>query len=51
MSPTANKHDAVTAVELAPAEAEMLLGHSLIGDAIVDPGTGETRACRHDRDR
>ena len=41
MSPTANKHDAVTAVELALAEAERLIGHPLIDDCEVDEATGE----------
>jgi len=34
-------HDAVTAVELALAEAERLLGHPLIDDCQVDEATGE----------
>ena len=34
-------HDAVTAVELALAEAEQLLGHPLIDDVNIDPDTGE----------
>ena len=41
VSPTANMHDAVTAVELALAEAELLLGDPLIDDASLDPDTGE----------
>lgn len=41
VSPTANMHDAVTAVEKALAEAELLLGHPLIDDAVVDPDTGQ----------
>ncbi|MGC0272879.1 transposase [Pseudactinotalea sp. Z1739] len=41
VSPTANMHDAVTAVEKALAEAEGLLGHPLIDDAPVEPVTGE----------
>lgn len=41
VSPTANMHDAVTAVEKALAEAELLLGHPLIEEALVDPDTGE----------
>jgi putative transposase len=40
VSPTANMHDAVTAVELAVAEAEQILGHPLIDDATVDLETG-----------
>ena len=41
-SPTANKHDAIEAVELALAEAERLLpdGQSLI-EYLTDPDTGE----------
>ena len=41
VSPTANMHDAVAAVELALAEAETLLGHALIDDCEVDETTGE----------
>ena len=41
VSPTANMHDAVTAVEKALAEAEFLLGHPLIDNAIVNAETGE----------
>ena len=41
VSPTANMHDAVTAVELALAEAETLIGHPLIDDAVIDPEMGE----------
>ena len=41
VSPTANMHDAVTAVELALAEAEELIGHPLIDDCQVDEATGE----------
>ncbi|MGL4338804.1 MAG: transposase [Rhodoglobus sp.] len=40
VSPTANMHDAITAVELALAEAEMLLGHPLIDDCEIDEATG-----------
>jgi transposase InsO family protein len=40
VSPTANQHDAVEAVELALAEHEELFGVSLLEQA-VDPGTGE----------
>lgn len=40
LSPTANKYDAIEAVENALAEAEDLLGHRLIDDAPVDPETG-----------
>lgn len=41
VSPTANMHDAITAVELALAEAERLIGHPLIEDCEVDEVTGE----------
>lgn len=41
VSPTANMHDAVAAVELALAEAEMLAGHPLIDDCQIDEATGE----------
>jgi len=41
VSPTANMHDAVAAVELALAEAEALLGHPLIDDCQIDEATGE----------
>lgn len=40
VSPTANKHDAVEAVQKALDEAEQLLGHPLIDDAIVNAQTG-----------
>ena len=35
VSPTANMHDAVAAVELAVAEAEQLIGHPLIDDCQI----------------
>lgn len=41
VSPTANMHDAVEAVQKALDETERLLGHPLIDDAAVDPATGE----------
>lgn len=41
ISPTANQHDAVDAVELALAEFEALFGHPLLDDCPVDPVTGE----------
>jgi len=41
VSPTANMHDAVAAVELALTEAETLLGHPLIDDCEIDEATGE----------
>ena len=40
-SPTANKYDAITAVELAIVEAESMLGHPLAELCPVDPDTGE----------
>ena len=39
-SPTANQHDAIAAIELAIAEAERLLGKSLL-ELATDPETGE----------
>lgn len=41
VSPTANQHDAIDAVELALAEYEELFGHPLVDDCPVDPETGE----------
>lgn len=41
VSPTANMHDAVDAVQKALAETEQLLGHPLIDDAVTDHDTGE----------
>lgn len=41
VSPTANKYDAIEAVEKALAETERLLGAPLIDFAPVDPDTGE----------
>lgn len=41
VSPTANKYDAVEAVQKALDEAERLLGHPLIDDAQIDSDTGE----------
>ncbi|WP_313788390.1 integrase core domain-containing protein [Subtercola endophyticus] len=43
VSPTSNQHDQVAAIELALTEAEQLLGHPLIDDAVADPETGEIR--------
>lgn len=40
-SPTANQHDAITAVELALTEAERLLGGPRLGDYHTGPDTGE----------
>ncbi len=42
ISPTANQHDAIAAVELALAEAELLAGQPLL-EAITDQVTGEIR--------
>ena len=41
MSPTANQHDAIDAVELALAEYEELFGHPMIDDCPVDEHSGE----------
>ena len=41
MSPTANQHDAISAIEPALAEREQLLGHPLTDLAVTDPDTGE----------
>jgi transposase InsO family protein len=40
-SPTANQHDAITAVELALAEAERLLAGPTLLEYLTDPDTGE----------
>lgn len=40
VSPTAEIHDAVAALDLALAEAEALIGHPLIDDLIAHPDTG-----------
>ena len=40
ISPTANQHDAIAAIELAIIEAETLLGCSLL-ESMTDPTTGE----------
>lgn len=40
ISPTANQHDAIAAVELAILEAENLLGCTLL-ESMADPATGE----------
>lgn len=44
LSPTANMHDAVEAVELALAEAAEILGHPISDLVTVDPDTGEVIA-------
>ena len=41
LSPTANQHDAIEAVELALADCASLFGHPLVDDCVVDPETGE----------
>ena len=41
VSPTANQHDAIDAVELALADYEELFGHHMIDDCPVDEQTGE----------
>ena len=41
VSPTANQHDAIDAVELALADYEALFGHPLVEDCTIDPETGE----------
>jgi putative transposase len=45
VSPTENRHDAIAAVHVAIAEAEDLLGHTLLED-ITDPTTGEIHPIR-----
>jgi transposase InsO family protein len=40
-SPTANQHDAITAVELALAEAERLLAGPTLLEYLTDPDTGK----------
>ena len=40
LSPTANKYDAVEAVQIALAEYEQLFGHPLVDTCPVDPETG-----------
>ncbi len=40
VSPTANQHDAIDTVELAPAECAELFWHPLVDDCPVDPETG-----------
>lgn len=41
VSPTANQHDAIDAVELALADYQTLFGHPMIDDCIVDETTGQ----------
>jgi putative transposase len=42
VSPTANQHDAIDAVELALADFQALFGHPLADRCPVDPETGQT---------
>lgn len=41
MSPTANQHDAIDAVELALADYQAMFGHRLVDECQVDTETGE----------
>jgi len=41
VSPTANQHDAIAAIELALADYERMFGYPLIDACAVDPETGE----------
>ena len=41
VSPTANQHDAIDAVELAMADYEAMFGHPMTEDCGVDVKTGE----------
>lgn len=41
VSPTANQHDAIAAIELALADYQTLFGHPLLDDCQVDVQTGE----------
>src|SRR5215207_8100308 len=41
VSPTANQHDAIDAIELALADYEAMFGHPMVGDCPVDLQTGE----------
>lgn len=41
VSPTANQHDAIDAIELALADYQALFGHPMVEDCTVDPDTGE----------
>lgn len=42
VSPTANQHDAINAIELALADYEALFGHPMVDDCPVDVHTGES---------
>ncbi|MGH3327221.1 MAG: hypothetical protein ACRDPT_05375, partial [Streptomycetales bacterium] len=41
VSPTANQHDAIDAVELALTDYEAMFGHPMVQDCPVDTETGE----------
>jgi hypothetical protein len=41
VSPTANQHDAIDAIELALADYEAMFGHPMVEDCPVDVETGE----------
>jgi len=41
VSPTANQHDAIDAIELALADYEAMFGHPMVDDCPVDVETGE----------
>lgn len=41
VSPTANQHDAIAAIELALADYEQIFGHPLVEQCPLDPETGE----------
>lgn len=41
VSPTANQHDTIDAIELALADYHALFGHPMVQDCTVDPTTGE----------
>lgn len=41
ISPTANQHDAITAIELALADFERMFGHPLVNACPVNEDTGE----------
>jgi putative transposase len=41
VSPTANQHDAIDAIELALADYEAMFGHPMVADCPVDVETGE----------
>jgi len=41
VSPTANQHDAIDAIELALADFEAMFGYRLVDDCPIDPETGQ----------